>query len=109
MQRPSKSHNGSAKSKNNPMIKKQASEKTKIAEQSGVQSGERQTKSASGNPPFNEVTIDERQHLIAEAAYYRAMRRSFIPGGELEDWLDAEAEIEKMLSEMDTDSTPRNA
>ena len=80
-----------------------------MAEPSEVESFERYAKSVAGNPAFNEVTVDERQHLIAEAAYYRAMRRSFVPGNELEDWLDAEAEIEEMLSKMDMDRTPRNA
>jgi hypothetical protein len=31
--------------------------------------------------------------LIAVAAYYRAERRGFEPGSELEDWLNAEAEV----------------
>lgn len=35
----------------------------------------------------------QRQAMIAEAAYYRAERRGFAPGHELEDWLRAEAEI----------------
>jgi hypothetical protein len=26
-------------------------------------------------------------------AYYRAERRGFAPGGELQDWLEAEAEV----------------
>jgi hypothetical protein len=34
-----------------------------------------------------------RQRMIAEAAYYRAQQRGFAPGGELQDWLDAEAEF----------------
>ena len=33
------------------------------------------------------------QTLIAEAAYYRAERRGFAPGGEVDDWLAAEAEV----------------
>ena len=32
----------------------------------------------------------ERARMIAEAAYYRAEKRGFKPGGELEDWLGAE-------------------
>ncbi|MDH5263557.1 MAG: DUF2934 domain-containing protein [Betaproteobacteria bacterium] len=36
----------------------------------------------------------ERQRMIAEAAYYRAERRGFAPGGEAEDWYAAEAEID---------------
>jgi hypothetical protein len=31
--------------------------------------------------------------LIAECAYYKAERRGFAPGLELEDWLAAESEI----------------
>lgn len=31
--------------------------------------------------------------MIAEAAYYRAERRGFAPGGEEMDWLAAEAEL----------------
>ncbi len=33
--------------------------------------------------------------MIAEAAYYRAQRRGFAPGHELEDWLQAEAELRR--------------
>jgi hypothetical protein len=35
----------------------------------------------------------KRQVMIAMAAYYRAERRGFVPGHELEDWLAAEAEL----------------
>ena len=34
-----------------------------------------------------------RQAMIAEAAYYCAERRGFAPGHELEDWVQAEAQI----------------
>jgi Protein of unknown function (DUF2934) len=37
-----------------------------------------------------------RHALIAEAAYYRAQRRGFAPGHELEDWLEAEAELARV-------------
>lgn len=43
------------------------------------------------------VTNEEKYQLIAEAAYFRSEKRSFSPGYELEDWLAAEADIEKML------------
>ena len=35
-----------------------------------------------------------KQAMIAEAAYYRAEKRGFAPGHDLEDWLEAEALIE---------------
>jgi hypothetical protein len=37
------------------------------------------------------VSQDERARWIAEAAYFRAESRGFVPGAELEDWLAAEA------------------
>jgi len=37
------------------------------------------------------------QEMIAEAAYYKAEQRGFIPGFEKQDWLDAENEILAML------------
>lgn len=35
-----------------------------------------------------------RERMIAEAAYFHAERRGFIPGNEVSDWLRAEAEFE---------------
>jgi hypothetical protein len=37
--------------------------------------------------------------LTAERAYFRAERRGFAPGHELEDWLAAEREVEALLAE----------
>src|SRR5262249_45407177 len=39
---------------------------------------------------------DLRHAMIAEAAYYRAERRGFEPGHELEDWIAAEGEIQDL-------------
>jgi hypothetical protein len=38
----------------------------------------------------------ERESRVAEAAYYRAQKRNFVPGCELEDWLAAEQEIDAL-------------
>lgn len=38
-----------------------------------------------------------RQAMIAQAAYFLSERRSFYPGGELDDWLVAEIEIDRVL------------
>jgi hypothetical protein len=35
--------------------------------------------------------------MIAQAAYLRAERRGFAPGGDLEDWMAAEAEVDALL------------
>jgi hypothetical protein len=39
----------------------------------------------------------DMQRWIAEAAYYRAERRGFEPGMETDDWLAAEAEVQKQM------------
>jgi hypothetical protein len=40
------------------------------------------------------VDPETKQLMIAEAAYYCAEKRGFVPGHEMEDWLEAEARIE---------------
>ena len=49
------------------------------------------------------VSAEERYHLISKEAYYRAERRGFIPGAELEDWLAAETEIDTMIRKIAAD------
>ena len=39
-----------------------------------------------------------RQEMIATAAYYLAEQRGFSEGGDVEDWLAAEDEVERYLS-----------
>jgi hypothetical protein len=39
------------------------------------------------------ISAQEREMLIARAAYFRAEKRGFSPGGELQDWIEAEAEV----------------
>jgi hypothetical protein len=39
------------------------------------------------------LSHDEIQALVRQAAYYRALKRGFAPGHELEDWVEAEAEV----------------
>lgn len=51
---------------------------------------------AEKNPP---VTAEERYRMIAEAAYFRAEKRAFVGGNVAEDWLQAEAEIDRILKE----------
>lgn len=40
---------------------------------------------------------EERHRMIALAAYFRAERRGFNPGRELDDWFEAEAKIDATL------------
>ena len=55
-------------------------------------------KKSEGNVNQKISTIDDdymdgQQHKIAVAAYYKAENRKFVPGQELNDWLEAEHDI----------------
>ena len=45
------------------------------------------------------VPSEQRRHYVEMAAYYIAERRGFAPGNPLEDWVQAEAEIDRLLAE----------
>ena len=50
--------------------------------------------------PVPEASVwlpEEREYMVAEAAYYRAERRGFAPGNEMEDWLQAETEVDSLI------------
>lgn len=44
------------------------------------------------------ITPDDRRRMISELAYLRAEQRGFQGGDAVEDWLAAEAEVDRMLS-----------
>lgn len=53
---------------------------------------------ASSTRTSGPADAGSRTRYIAEAAYYLAERRGFCEGGELDDWLRAEAEIDRLLA-----------
>ena len=48
-------------------------------------------------PAGVDISDDVRRAMIAECAYLRAERRGFAPGHEEEDWIAAEAEVDRLL------------
>jgi len=57
-------------------------------------------KSALGILPNGATTVsaDERKAMVEQAAYFRAQRRGFAFGHELEDWVAAEQEVDQFLT-----------
>jgi len=56
-------------------------------------------KIASRKPPHKStIAYDDRHHMIATAAYFRAEKRGFASGYEIEDWICGEAQIGAMLN-----------
>jgi len=43
------------------------------------------------------LNVEERERLVAQAAYFRAEKRGFAPGCELQDWVEAEAEVLRLI------------
>jgi hypothetical protein len=41
------------------------------------------------------IDLEEFREMVATDAYYRAEKRGFEPGHEIDDWLEAEKEISK--------------
>lgn len=56
-----------------------------------------QVRKASAERPSPAISGEELQRLVAEAAYYRAQSRGFAPGYELQDWVEAEAEVKRLI------------
>lgn len=42
---------------------------------------------------------DQREAMIRDAAYYHYTKRGYTPGHDFDDWLAAEAEIERRMAE----------
>ncbi|HSS66035.1 MAG TPA: DUF2934 domain-containing protein [Gammaproteobacteria bacterium] len=43
------------------------------------------------------ITPEERWRMIAVAAYHKAEKRGFAAGGEMDDWFEAEREVDELL------------
>jgi hypothetical protein len=52
---------------------------------------------------------EERHEMIAVAAYYLAEKRGFPGGGALDDWVEAEHQIDSMIERMHRDGVTRRA
>ena len=48
-------------------------------------------------PPAG-LSNEELYRLIQETAYFKAKARGFAPGGEVQDWIEAEAEVRNRAS-----------
>jgi 3-oxoacyl-ACP reductase-like protein len=57
----------------------------------------RHTADAVARPAAIPLDASERQRLVAMAAYFRAEKRGFIAGGEIDDWLEAEKDVARQL------------
>lgn len=57
---------------------------------------EKQSGRASGNTAAK-LSPEDVYRLIQESAYFKAKERGFAPGNEVQDWIEAEAEVRRRL------------
>jgi hypothetical protein len=72
-------------------------EKSSSSRQAASGSTAKATRHTSNDVRRPPVSTGERERMIAVKAYYCAERRGFAPGHELEDWCEAEMEINRQL------------
>ncbi|MGH8227389.1 MAG: DUF2934 domain-containing protein [Steroidobacteraceae bacterium] len=76
--------------------------KRRVVSQNGAEDAPTpRTPASSTSSQADAAAATLREDLIREAAYFRAERREFAPGGELEDWLEAEYEIDRRIETRD--------
>jgi hypothetical protein len=73
--------------------------KSKQSGKSPARAADQAVRGAGKSAPVEAVSLTavDREALIATAAYFRAEKRSFEAGHEIEDWLAAEAEVDAAL------------
>ena len=86
---PEGSPGSSAKRTKSKVIVKPAADAAPAAKKPRAPRKTLTTKAAAAEP-----TSEELGGMIATAAYYLAAARNFTPGHELEDWLEAEREVD---------------
>ena len=75
-------------------IVKKASAKKAVSRKSVSKAGAKKT-ATIGKTRRTSLSADKRRRLVAEAAYLKAERRGFESGDPIEDWLEAEKEIDR--------------
>ena len=79
----------------NKVVKKASAAKPKVASVAAAAPKRVPKKAVSATPS---IAPDQRRHYVEIAAFYIAERRGFAPGNPLDDWLAAEAEIDRLLA-----------
>jgi len=54
--------------------------------------------SVAATQPIQPIQPEQRYAMICDVAYFLSERRGFCPGQELDDWLTAEAEVDRALT-----------
>ena len=81
-------------------VSKTATQKSKAASKPdgrGVSAAARPSVPETRKDAAPSISAEERRRLVERAAYFRAEKRGFAPGCELADWVEAEAEVLRLI------------
>jgi hypothetical protein len=78
-----------------PASSAKAANRTAADQQIRIQDPASEPAAAIGSPAL--ISPELRQHLIRNEAYFRAERRGFGEGDPVQDWMEAEAEVDRIL------------
>jgi len=99
MTSPSKKKTTTKKASNETVTKKKVTRKKAVnAKKTSTRKvAKKATKTSKTDTSSINIAPEERWKMIAIAAYHKAEKREFAPGGELQDWADAEKEVDKLI------------
>lgn len=80
--------------------KKVASKKKATVSKKKATASKKKATTAKTTSNSNQISAKERYEMIATMAYYRAERRDFATGNEMQDWLECEQIVTNMLKNM---------
>jgi len=89
-------HAATKKSANRKKVaRKKTAKKTakKVARKTGV----RASRAATDTARLQKIDPEHRRRMIAETAYFIAEQRGFVGGSPLDDWLQAEVLVDRLL------------
>ena len=76
--------------------KKKVAKKTAAKKVTTKKTAVKKTTAKAAAPKLT-ISPRERYEMIATMAFYRAEQRNFEPGHDVEDWLDCESTIDRMI------------
>ncbi|MDH3986023.1 MAG: DUF2934 domain-containing protein [Gammaproteobacteria bacterium] len=88
----------SEKAARKKVIKKKAAKARKTAAKKVAKKTTKKTTKTSGaDASLLKISPEERWKMIAVAAYHKAEKRGFAAGGDVQDWDEAEKEVDKLI------------
>ncbi len=82
-----------------PAEKKPAARKAPAPKKAAAKSAPVKAAAGGQTNAIPELTPDQRRYYVEVAAYYIAERRGFRGGSEMDDWVQAEEEIDRLVRE----------